>query len=108
MTHIARRLIFVATFIMLLNITPSWGQPVCAAPGCNSTASDANNNTAGGSDALAKVDQTASGGFRNTAFGFNALSSNTFGGFNTAIGDFALLSNVGGFDNTAIGQSALL
>ena len=36
-----------ASLVLLLNMTPSWSQPVCASPGCDPTTSDANGNTAG-------------------------------------------------------------
>src|SRR5215470_12218844 len=45
----------VAVYILALQITPSWGQPVCAAPGCNPTTSDLAQNTAGGTGALGNV-----------------------------------------------------
>src|SRR5215471_15033036 len=94
----------VAALIMLLTITPSWGQtPVCASPGCNPTASDANFNTAGGTGALGSLP-----GSDNTAFGDNALTSNTTGGSNTASGVNALFSNTTGKENTATGGGSLV
>jgi len=93
--------------LLLMHATPSWGQPVCVAPGCNPTTSDGNFNTAGGTGALLSVVETASGGFNNTAFGENALSSNTTGGNNTASGVSALFSNTTGGNNTASGLRAL-
>jgi len=66
-----------AVLIMLLSITPGWGQPVCVAPGCNPTTTDANGNTAGGVLALHLVE--AGGGVGNTAFGLQALWHNTTG-----------------------------
>src|SRR5215468_598774 len=74
---------------LVINITPSWGQPVCVAPGCNPTASDVNQNTAGGTGALGSL----STGTDNTAFGTNALKSNTTGILNTAVGVEALQHN---------------
>ena len=65
--------------------------------------SDANENTAGGKNAL----QGNTTGFNNTAFGAEALQSNTTGGDNTAIGNAALSSNTTGFNNTASGFRAL-
>jgi hypothetical protein len=91
----------VAGLVLTLNITPSWGGPP------NPMASDANDNTAGGSGALLNVDETASGGFDNTAFGFHALNLNTTGGSNTATGSSALVFNTTGFANTASGVQAL-
>src|SRR5262249_42951049 len=96
----------VAGLVLLMNITPSWGQPVCVAPGCTPTASDAKKNTAGGTGALVNVDETISGGLENTAFGFNALASNTTGDFNTATGNGVLQSNTTGGGNTASGDTA--
>jgi hypothetical protein len=55
MNSITRLVAAVAGLVLLLNITTTWGQPVCVAPGCNPTASDANSNTAGGLDALVNV-----------------------------------------------------
>src|SRR5262245_46040520 len=92
--------------VLLLTITPSWGQPVCTAPGCNPTQSDTNRNTAGGNFALSIVNETPAGGFDNTAFGFQALQQDIIGDLNTAFGAFALRSNTGN-GNTAIGGSAL-
>jgi hypothetical protein len=51
--------------------------------------------------------------YDNSAFGFNALSSNTVGFDNTAVGDSALLSstsdsvNPNGWGNTAVGSYAV-
>jgi hypothetical protein len=89
--------------VLLLNITPSWGQtPVCVAPGCNPTLSDGfTGNTAGGTQALPN-----GGGIGNTAFGSQTLVDTT-GGLNTAIGASALASNTTGDNNTAIGAAAL-
>jgi len=98
----------VAGLVMLMNISPSWGQPVCAAPGCNPTMSDSNENTAGGTDALFNVDETPStGGNRNVAFGFHALTLNTTGSLNTALGHETLASNTMGTANTAVGVGTL-
>jgi hypothetical protein len=60
-------------------------------------------NTAEGDNALFSL---TTNGVRNTAIGFNALSSNTGGGANTAIGASALASNTAN-DNTACGSFAL-
>jgi hypothetical protein len=58
--------------------------------------------------ALVHVDDPGAGGFGNTAFGFEALSTNTTGIENTALGFHALFSNtVDGDLNTAVGYSAL-
>jgi hypothetical protein len=108
MNRIARLVAVVAGFALTLNVTPSWGQPVCAAPGCNPTQSDTHRNTAGGNFALSIVDQTPAGGFDNTAFGFQALLNDTIGDANTAFGTFALRSNTTGTTNTASGINALL
>src|SRR5262245_36687579 len=100
-----KRMVYLSlagSLIMLLTITPSWGQPVCAAPGCNPTASDQHGNTGGGTEALIHV--TGSG---NTAFGDHALLSNSTGSDNTASGRGALESNIDGQNNTACGASAL-
>src|SRR5262249_19988197 len=64
-------------------------------------------NTAGGTGALANVDETVSGGVNNTAFGDQALLSCTTGAANTATGTSALLSNTTGRLNTASGFQAL-
>jgi len=105
MKPFARLVPVVAGLIMVMNITPSWGQtPVCVAPGCNPTTSDANLNTAGGSFTLSNLDEVRSGA--NTAFGYSALRSNT-GSENTATGTKALFSNTTGSTNTASGVDAL-
>lgn len=59
-------------------------------------------NTAFGENAL----QSNSGG-QNTAFGRNALRDNNTGGSNVAVGRNALLTNIAGGSNTAIGLSTL-
>jgi hypothetical protein len=46
-------------------------------------------------------------GARNTAFGSQPLSANSFGNQNTAIGYQALASNIFGSSNTAVGDGAL-
>jgi len=102
MIHVSR-LTLVAGLVLLLNITPSWSQPVCASPGCNPTTSEAG-NTAGGTNAL----KSLSGGSNNTAFGNGALQLNTFGGNNTGVGWQALVSNTTGASNTAMGSGALV
>ena len=108
MTRSARLAAIVAVLMLAVNITPSWGQPVCASPGCNPTTTDSNANTAGGSVALKNVDETPLvGGVGNTAFGASALFSTTTGSFNTAVGDAALDSNSTGNHSTAVGHNAL-
>ena len=82
--------------------------------------SDAQSNTAMGSDALIDlaggISNTASGAYTllfnttgnyNTASGVNALQANTTGGENAAFGVDALYSN-NGSNNAAFGTSALL
>ena len=107
--------------VLMLNVTSSWGQPVCSSPGCNATETDAKGNTAGGTGALLNVDQTDDCNFEdlclgsgNTAFGTGALGSNTTGSQNSAMGARALgggplglLATTGNF-NTASGFEALL
>jgi trimeric autotransporter adhesin len=107
MNPFARSLAMVTGLVLLFTTTSSWGQPVCSSPGCNPTASDGHSNTAGGTGSLGMVDETATGGFDNTAFGFQALFSNTTGDDNTAIGWAALNINTTGGQNTAIGAGVL-
>ena len=87
-----------AALVILLNSASTWGGPT------NPTPSDVNGNTAGGTGALQSV---TSGGTYNTAFGLQALGTNTTGDFNTATGVGALLSNATGVSNTANGFEAL-
>jgi hypothetical protein len=101
MDSIIRLVVTVAGLALLLNITPSWGGTI------NPTASDTNDNTAGGTGALFSVVSGISGGFRNTAFGFQALLNTTTGSDNSACGSGALVFNSTGFDNTASGSQAL-
>jgi endosialidase-like protein len=103
MNSILRLVTVVAGLVLLLNVTPSWGQPTCVAPGCNPTTSDGSGNTAGGTNAL----KTVAGGSNNTAFGLGALQLNITGGNNTSIGWQALVNNTSGSGNTATGTSAL-
>jgi hypothetical protein len=103
--HLITRLVAVlAGLVLLLNVTPSWGQPVCVAPGCNPAVSDDHLNTAGGSFVLSSL---APGGSNNTAFGYAALHENTTGQDNTASGAQALFFNTTGQHNTATGVKAL-
>jgi hypothetical protein len=37
----------VTGLVLLLNVTPGWGQPACASPAFNTTVSDVLRNTAG-------------------------------------------------------------
>lgn len=94
----------------MLHGTPSWGQPVCVAPGCNPTASDDKGNTAGGSSAFLKLVDSGSCGVEagcgNTAFGAGALNQTTTGMNNTAFGFTALGNNLDD-NNTAVGYQAL-
>lgn len=60
-------------------------------------------NTAFGADAL--ISNTS--GFRNTAFGKFSLSSNTIAIKNTAVGYASLYLNISGDNNTAIGDQSL-
>ncbi len=108
MNSITRLIPLVAGLVLLMHVTPSWGQLVCASPGCNPTLSDLNHNTAGGTAALhsAFVGPLGVGAFANTAFGYDALFRNTIGIANTATGALGLFSNTGSF-NTATGVEAL-
>src|SRR5262245_32505462 len=101
MNSIIRLVAVVAGLVLLLNVTPSWGQS------WNPTASDAGRNTAGGTNALPEGTCCD-----NTAFGYRALGLGTFGlsgDRNTAFGSGALANNrqvigVGGaYSNTAVG-----
>lgn len=86
-------------------VGPAYAQtPACAAPGCNSVASDAHSNTAAGTGSLI-VTTSASG--QNAAFGYQALNSNTSGSQNTAIGYWALNLNTIQAGNTAVGFNTL-
>ena len=64
--------------------------------------SDANQNTASGTSALALANR----GSGNTANGYQALYSNS-ASFNSAVGDSSLYSNTSGANNTAFGSDAL-
>jgi hypothetical protein len=90
----------IAALLPFVSITPSWGEPPP-----NPTASDHLGNTAGGTGALESIPDD--NGRNNTAFGFNALSSNTDGLDNTAIGHGALSNNTSGAYNTASGFGSL-
>src|SRR5262245_55785775 len=94
MKPFARLVPVVASLVLLMNITPSWGQPVCVAPGCNPTTSDGLGSTAGGSGALSTLVSQGfdlSNGGGHTAFGYDALRRPASGTFwNTAVGMWAL------------------
>src|SRR5262249_6711025 len=94
-------LVLLTGFFLALMVTQSWGQVP------NPTDSDANFNTAGGTDTLLNVNETANGGFSNTGFGHNGLRALTTGSFNSAFGAGALRFNDTGSKNTAIGYQAL-
>jgi hypothetical protein len=86
----------IAGLVLLLGSGPTWAGPP------NLTASDANGNTAGGTNVL-----VINTGFYNTGFGDEALGKNTTGTYNTASGFFALPNNTTGTFNTANGMNAL-
>ena len=91
----------------------------------NVVVSDSLGNTAGGSGALFNTNENPLLGFGgntafgqqalqsnttgpdNAAFGNGALLNNTVGGANTAVGEVAAARNTTGFDNTAVGAGAL-
>jgi hypothetical protein len=102
MENLTNRLagLVIAALLPFVSITPSWGEPPP-----NPTASDHLGNTAGGTGALESIPDD--NGRNNTAFGFNALSSNTDGLENTAIGHGALSNNTSGAYNTATGFGSL-
>jgi endosialidase-like protein len=93
----------VAGLVWTLGGTASWG----GLP--NPTASDAGDNTVGGTDALVNTvpNLIANTGLRNTAFSAQALTSNTDGTNNSALGASALQSNTAGGANTGIGAFTL-
>lgn len=64
-----------------------------------------NNNTAAGTNVLPNIPTNT--GSHNTAYGTNALSSNTTGSGNIAIGVDTMFSNTTGHSNTAMGMIAL-
>jgi hypothetical protein len=70
--------------------------------------SDANANTAMGTDALLQVTPSGSGGSQNTAAGYQALYANTTGHGNTAVGVYALNLNSAGVANSAFGTGTLI
>ena len=70
-------------------------------------ASAAFRNTAVGYQAMSSASMTTAA-TANTALGFEALQGNTTGAVNTAVGDQALLVNTTGGNNVAVGVSALL
>ncbi len=90
-------IIVVASLMLILGTTPSWG----AGPP-NNDVSDVTGNTAGGTGALFN-----NAGGNNTAFGFGALQLNTTSSNNTATGSGALGRNTTGQANTAFGSAAL-
>ena len=85
----------IAGLLLLLGSGLAWAGPP------NPTASDNAGNTAGGSSALIN-----NMGSRNSAFGADALNSNTTGDGNSAFGTAALANNNGYF-NSAFGVDAL-
>ena len=130
MNSITRHVALVGGLVLLMHVTPSWGD-------VGSVYFDANNNAAAGqtlfngtftgssNTGLGRAMfpnltsgslNTATGtsalagnttGSRNTASGMEALFVNTIGGNNTAIGVRALYGNTSGSRNTASGDNAL-
>jgi hypothetical protein len=97
-----RSLLRLAFFLIPLALT-LLALPRMAKAEDGSVGSAGSQNTAEGDGALQNL---ATNGVRNTAVGFDALSSNTGGGANTAIGASALESNTAN-NNTACGSFAL-
>ena len=100
--------LIVAMSALSLGASPGQAQTVTCATiyfgsGCNPVVSDAEQNTAMGSDAL----NPNTTGFNNTAVGDNSLVSNTNGNNNTASGTDTLTLNTTGNYNTAYGAGAL-
>ena len=85
----SRLVVLVAGLVLVMHATPTWGQPVCVAPGCNPTVSDEDGSTAGRTNALT-----------------NNLPGRTGGTGNTAFGKWALFRNTNGFQNTDRSQRA--
>jgi hypothetical protein len=69
--------------------------------------SDANFNTAVGSNALKDLISNSTSGDNNTAIGDSALEDNTSGQWDTAIGSLSLQLNSTGMANSAFGYNAL-
>ena len=90
-----------------LNPNPGWAEGY-PAPMTNPTVSDNCGNTAGGTKALFNNNIPCNPLLANTAFGYNALTSNIGGTDNTAVGGGALYFNSTGVYDTAIGAGALL
>jgi trimeric autotransporter adhesin len=110
----------IKTCLMAAALLPSIGSIAYSAQPPDVVVSDANGNTAMGSNALLNnVGQfnTASGsqalllnttGFGNTANGYEALGSNSTGSANTATGFQSLWQNTTGSYNTAYGLQTLI
>jgi trimeric autotransporter adhesin len=104
MNSITRLVAVVAGLVCMFHSTSTSGGTI------NPTASDANFNTAGGTNALQNLSTGTCGstaGCSNTAFGYEALDANTTGSDNTACGAFTLINNTTGGFNTAVGSAAL-
>ena len=69
--------------------------------------SDAMNNTAMGTGALADPDLDADGACHNTASGADALRADTSGSYNSATGFASLTGNLTGSNNTGLGAETL-
>ncbi len=95
--------LFISTAFLTFSAYPAW-----AGPPPNPTSSDTCGDTAGGSNALIKNNIPCNPLHANTAFGFNALTSNTSGTDNAAFGGGALFFNTTGIYDTALGAGALL
>ena len=102
MNRNARIAFLFSTAFLTFSAYPAW-----AGPPPNPTPSDACGDTAGGTNALSKNNIACDPKYANTAFGFNALTSNTTGAYNAAFGGGALLNNTTGYGNTANGANAL-
>jgi hypothetical protein len=114
--NLSRIAIAVSSFVVLLGACPASAQTgVCDAPDivnniCNTTQSDQQGNTAGGTDTL-NVAQDR--GFDNTGFGSDVLTDTSgtrttpASSQNTAVGSQALRFGSGVQDDTAVGYFAL-
>jgi Chaperone of endosialidase len=103
-------------FVIVVVVAVSFTAPVNAQFADDNVNSDANGNTAAGSDALFTLSPSNESSLAcnsysqcasNTALGHNALYDNTTGAFNVAAGAGALYDNTTGEGNTAVGASAL-
>src|SRR5271156_516614 len=100
-------MIYSKTIYAVLICTLAAAATPALAQSWDPTSSDAMNNTAMGTGALANPDLDSDGGCHNVASGMDALNVDTSGSYNVAMGFDSLVANLTGNNNTAVGAETM-